>query len=75
LDTPIIGAVRHEPHSHFIAPTSSWTLVEQLVQAVRDLVAWWYQDGKRDGEGFIRQLAAGEISMDKLQDRFARREE
>ena len=65
-------------HRGFSESVVSWVLLgdentkahlRDLLQAIRDIAAHEYREGRRDGECFIAKLASGEMSMDELQDK------
>lgn len=43
-------------------------LLVELVQWIQNYGAAVYEEGKGDGEGFVRKLASGNLSMNELND-------
>ena len=63
------GAAHRVSRWMFLGDEHAGEHLGELIQALRDLAAWEYQEGKREGEEWLAKLVGGELSMDELQDR------
>ncbi len=55
-------------HTLYVFPTGNGDKADRLIELIRHWTAKAKQDGKRDGERFIAQLAGGQFTVDELND-------